>query len=63
MIAKMEVQFEKKNQNRSNAQTIVNLCAICDGIANCDLKSCTEACILIDLILLYIFTVLVKMYL
>ena len=49
----MKVQFEKETQNRSNANnTIVELCAIRDGIANCDIMSCTEASKLIDLITL-----------
>ena len=42
-IAKMKVQFEKETQNISTAHTLVELCAIRDGIANCDLMSCTEA--------------------
>ena len=38
---KMKVQFEKETQSRSNAHNIVKLCAIRDGIANCDILSCT----------------------
>ena len=45
----MRVQFEKETQSRSNVHTIVELCAIRDGIANCDIMSCTEANKLIDL--------------
>ena len=45
----MKVQFERETQNRSNAHTIVELCAIRDGIANCDVMSCTEASKLIGL--------------
>ena len=52
LIAKMKVQFEKETQNRSNAHTMVELYAIRDGIANCDIMSCTEASKLIDLITL-----------
>ena len=37
LIGKMKVQFEKETQSRSNAHTIVELCAIRDGIANCDI--------------------------
>ena len=51
----MKVHFEKATQNRNNAHTIVELYAIRDGIkiiANCYLKSCTEASKLIDLITL-----------
>ena len=43
LIEKMKVQFEKETQSRSNAHTIVELCDIRDGIANCDIMSCTEA--------------------
>ena len=46
------IQFEKETQSRSNAHTIVELCAIRDCIANCDVMSCTEASKLIDLITL-----------
>ena len=49
LIAKIKVQFEKETQNRSTAHTIVELCAIRDGAANCDVMSCTEASKLIDL--------------
>ena len=52
LIVKIKVQFEKESQNRSNAHTIVELCAIRDGIANCDIMFCTEASKLIDLITL-----------
>ena len=52
LIAKMKVQFEKETQNRSTAHTIVELCAIRDGVANCDIMSCTEASKMIDLITL-----------
>ena len=48
LIAKIKVHFEKETQNRSNAHTIVELCAIRDGIANCDVMSCTEASKLTD---------------
>ena len=46
---KVHVQFEKETQSRSNAHTIVEVCAIRDGIANCDLMSCIETSKLIDL--------------
>ena len=54
LIGKMKVQVEKETQSRSNAHTIVELYAIRDGIANCDIMSCTEATCskLIDLITL-----------
>ena len=48
LIAKMKVKFEKETQNRSNAHTIVELCAIRDGVTKCDIMSCTEAGKLID---------------
>ena len=41
LIAKMKVKFEKETQNISTAHTIVELCAIRDGIANCDIMTCT----------------------
>ena len=50
LIAKIKVQFENETENRSNAHTIVELCDIRDGIANCDIMFCTEASKLIDLI-------------
>ena len=50
LIAKMKAQFEKETQNISNSHTIVELWAIHDGIANCDVMFCTEASKLIDLI-------------
>ena len=46
----MKVQFEKETQNISTAHTIVELCAIRDGIANCDVMFCTEASKMIELI-------------
>ena len=52
LIAKIKAHFEKETHSRSNAHTIVELCAIRDGIANCDIMSCTEASKLIDLITL-----------
>ena len=52
LIRKTKVQFEKETHSRSNAHTIVELCAIRDGVANCDVMSCTEASKLIDLITL-----------
>ena len=52
LIAKIKVQFEKETQNISTVHTIVELCAIRDGVANCDVKSCTEASKMIDLITL-----------
>ena len=52
LIGKMRVQFEKETQSRSNSHTIVEFCAIRDGIAKCDIMSCTESSKLIDLITL-----------
>ena len=49
LIAKMKAQFEKES-HISIAQTMVELCAIRDGIANCDVMSCTEASKMINLI-------------
>ena len=51
LIAKIKAQFDKETQNKkSTAHTIVELCAIRDGVANCDVMSCTEASEMIDLI-------------
>ena len=50
LIGKMKELVEKKS--KSNAYTIVELCAIREGIANCDIMSCTEASKIIDLIFL-----------
>ena len=68
LIAKIKAQFDKDIQNISTVHTIVELCAIRDGVANCDVISCTDASNMIDIIsleynLLYIIIVLVKMYL
>ena len=48
----MKAQFDKHIQNisSSTAHTIVELCAIRDGVANCAVMSCTDASIMIDLI-------------
>ena len=50
LIAKMKAQFEKETQNISTSHTIVELCAIRDGVANCDVMSCTDASKMLDLI-------------
>ena len=52
LIAKIKAQFEKETQNISTAHTIVELCAIRDGVANCDIMSCTDASKIIELIAL-----------
>ena len=36
LIAKMKVRFEREAKNISTAHSIVELCAIRDGVANCD---------------------------
>ena len=46
----MKAQFEKETQNISAAHTKVELCAIRDGVANCDVMSCTDDSKMIDLI-------------
>ena len=48
LIAKMKAQFEKETQNIITAHTIMELCAIRDGIANCEIMSCTDASEMID---------------
>ena len=50
LIVKMKVQFEKETHNLSTTHTILELCAIRDSTANCDVMSSTEASKLIDLI-------------
>ena len=52
LISKIKAQFDKDKQNISTAHTIVDLCAIRDGVANCDVMSCTDASnnFMIDLI-------------
>ena len=51
LTAKKEsMQFEKETQNICSAHTIVELSAISDGVANCDVMSCTDASKMIDLI-------------
>ena len=47
----MKAQFEKET-HISTAHTIVELCAIRDDVANCDVHvmSCTDASKMIDLI-------------
>ena len=52
LISKIKAQFDKDKQNISTAHTIVELCAIRDGVANCDVMSCTDASnnFMIDLI-------------
>ena len=46
----MKGQFEKETHNINTAHTIVKLCAIRDGVANCDLMACTDVSKIIDLI-------------
>ena len=53
LIAKIKAQFDKDIQNISTAHTIVELCAVREGVANCDVMSCTDACKMIDLISLH----------
>ena len=50
----MKAQFEKETQNLSTVHTLVEMCAIRDGVANCDIMSCTEACKMI-IVLVNIF--------
>ena len=53
LIAKMKAKFKKEPHNISTAHTIIELCAIRDGIANSDEMSCTDASKMIYLISLY----------
>ena len=50
LIANIKSQFEKEIQIISTTHTIVELCAIRDGVANCDVMSCTDASKIIDII-------------
>ena len=50
LIAEMKAQFKKEIQNISTVHTIVELCAILDSVANCDIMFCTDASKMIDLI-------------
>ena len=52
MIAKIKAQSQKETQNIITVHTIVWLCAIRNGVANCDVMSCTDASKMIDLIFL-----------
>ena len=52
MIAKIKAQSEKETQNIITAHTIVELCAMRNGVANCHVMSCTDASKMIDLIFL-----------
>ena len=45
LMVKIKAHFEKETQNISTAHTIVELCAIRDGVANCDVMSCTARCL------------------
>ena len=50
LIAKIKTHFDNDIPNISTAHTIVELCAIRDGVANCDVMFCTDVCRMIDLI-------------
>ena len=50
LTAKIKAQLEKEIQQISTAYTTVELCAIRDGVANCDAISYTEASKMIYLI-------------
>ena len=52
MIAKIKARSQKETQNIITVHTIVELCAIRNGVANCDVMSCTDASKMIDLIFL-----------
>ena len=46
------MKCHEEMQHRNAAQTVVELCAIRDGVADCDTLSYNDVCNLIDLILL-----------
>ena len=50
LISKVKVNFQQDFQSRDTAQTLVELCAIRDGLSNCNALPYLDACELINLI-------------
>ena len=50
LIGKVKMKFQKDYQSRYKVQTLVELCAIRDGISTCNAISYSGACDLINLI-------------
>ena len=52
LVEKHNMKCHEELQHRNAVQTVVELCAIRDGVADCDTLSYNDVCYLIDLILL-----------
>ena len=50
LIGKVKLKFQQDFQNRDTSQTLVELCAIRDGLSSCNALSYLDACELINLI-------------
>ena len=50
LIGKVKLKFQQDFQSRDTAQTLVELCAIRDGLSTCNALSYLDACELINLI-------------
>ena len=50
LIGKVKLKFQQDFQSRNTAQTLVELCAIRDGLSTCNALSYLDACELINLI-------------
>ena len=50
LIGKVKLKFQQDFQSRDTAQTMVELCAIRDGLSTCNAMSYLDACELINLI-------------
>ena len=53
LIGKLKLKFQRDFQSRDTAQTLVELCAILDGLGTCNALSYLDACELINLISLH----------
>ena len=50
LVQKVNIKCHEEIQHRNAAPTVVELCAIRDGVADCDILSYNDVCNLIDLI-------------
>ena len=50
LVEKVNMKGHEETQHRNAVQTVVELCAIRDGVADCDTLSYNNVCNLIDLI-------------
>ena len=55
LIGKVKLKFQQDSQSRDTAQTLVELCAIRDGLSTCNALSYLDACELINLISLDLY--------